>query len=271
MTGQGSAVARPRVALADLQQQVQAHLLDGGPLPASLRDAVREPAELRWRLYSDAYRIRLVEGLKEAYPAFVQRLGDETASTLLLDFVTSAPSTHRSLRDYGAELAPHLARDAADAPGSELHLAAELAEFEWALAGAFDAVDAPAVTHDDLAATPAAVWATQTFATAPCVRRLRLRTNAPECWRAAVAEPPIDGPAVRLEEMPVDWLIWRDGFAPRFRWMEPDEAEAFDACASGASFGDLCERLVDALGDEALLRAASWLKAWTADGLLVRG
>ena len=102
-----------RLALADLQRAVQGHLLDGGSLRERLRAAVREPADLRWRLYSDAYRIRLVEGLKEAYPAFVNRLGDDTASTLLHDFVAATPSTHRSLRDYGADLATRLAGDAA--------------------------------------------------------------------------------------------------------------------------------------------------------------
>lgn len=258
-----------KVALAELQRAVQSHLLDGGSLPEQLRAAVREPADLRWRLYSDAYRIRLVEGLKEAYPAFVNRLGDDTASTLLIDFVAATPSTHRSLRDYGAELAARLARDAADAPGSELHLAADLAAFEWALAGAFDAATGCPVTHEDLAAIPPDAWAAQRFAPTPHVRRLRLRTNAPECWRAAVTDAP--PPAVRLEEMPVDWLLWRDDLVPRFRWMEPDEAEAFDACARGETFGALCERLADAFGDEAPLRAVTWLKAWTADALLVRG
>jgi hypothetical protein len=279
-------------ALVDLQRTVQSHLLGGGVLPGTLRDAVRGPADERWRIYSDAYRLRLVDGLKEAYPAFVRRLGDDTAAALLLDFVNATPSTHRSLRDYGEGLAEHLARDAADAPGSELHLVSELAAFEWALAGAYDAADARAVTHDDLAHVAGEGWATLRFGAAPCVRRVRFVTNAPEAWRAAIAArdasaaPAVTGapdggaatpasshvdepPPVRLEEAPVDWLIWRDGFDTRFRWMEPAEAAAFDACIDGESFGELCERL--AIDDEegAALRAATWLKAWTEDGLLV--
>lgn len=258
------------IPLRELQHAVQAHLLAGGALPSALRVAVRAAADERWKIYADAYRLRLVEGLKEAYPAFVRRLGDDTASALLLDFVAATPSTHRSLRDYGEGLAAHLARDAIDAPGSELHLAAELAAFEWSMAAAYDAADARAVTHDDLARIAAEEWAVMRFAAAPCVRRIRFAMNAPEVWRAAMGmENDTPAPPARLEDSPVEWLIWRDGLNTRFRWMEPAEAAAFDACVDGETFGELCERLAVDYEEGAALRAATWLKGWTADGLLV--
>jgi hypothetical protein len=283
------APAAGRMPLAALQAHVQSWLLAGGDVPTALRDAVHAPADTRWRIYGDAYRIRLVAGLKEAFPAFVRRVGDDVASALLVDFVRATPSAHRSLRDYGGAFPALLARDAADAPGSELHLVAELAEFEWALAASYDAPEARALTHEDLAVVAPEQWGDLTFAVAPHVRRLRLRTNAPEAWRAAMREEGSEPPAARLEAAPVDWLTWRHELDALFRWMEPAEAAAFDACASGVSFAELCERLADDRdrdagsprsdeagpdgelehADDAPLRAATWLHAWIADGLLV--
>jgi hypothetical protein len=287
-SAEAAASAAGRPSLAALQASVQSWLLAGGDVPTALRNAVHAPADVRWRIYGDAYRIRLVAGLKEAFPAFVRRLGDDVASALLVDFVRGNPSTHRSLRDYGSVFPAHLAHDAADAPGSELHLAAELAEFEWTLAATYDAPDARAVTHADLAAVAPERWSDLTFAAAPHVRRLRLRTNAPEAWRAAMRDEASEPPAARLEAAPVDWLTWRHELDSLFRWMEPAEAAAFDACAAGVTFAEQCERLAShgygygdddreddgdegdgGDADDAPLRAATWLRAWIADGLLV--
>jgi hypothetical protein len=137
------------IALAELQRAAQAYVRAGGGLPALLAGAVREPATERWQIYSDAYRVRIVEALKETFPAFARRVDAATWGALLLGYLDAEPSTHRSLRDYGGGFAAWLAADAADAPGSELHLLAELAAFEWALAAAFVGLSTDAHAHID--------------------------------------------------------------------------------------------------------------------------
>ena len=45
--------------LAELEQAVQRHVLDGGALPAALEAAVAPPARERWDIYVEGYRLRL--------------------------------------------------------------------------------------------------------------------------------------------------------------------------------------------------------------------
>lgn len=260
--------------LAELQRAVQEHLLAGGDPPATLVAGVRPPAVERWRVYSDAYRIRLVAALAKGYPAIARRLGERTFGALMLDFVAAQPSVHRSVRDYGAELAAWLRAEAADAEGAELAMLADLAAFEWALAAAYDAADASPVTHAELARVPPDEWATLRFGPAPDVRRVATTTNALDVRHDALERADsTDDTATALPAAHTPartWLVWRAGLDPRFRALDDAEAAAFDQCAGGASFGEFCEALQHAHGDAALLQAVTWLKAWTADGLLVR-
>jgi hypothetical protein len=253
--------------LAALQSALQAHVLAGGTPPPTLAGELAGPAEERLRIYADGYRLRIVGALKETFPALAARLGDETWGALIVDFATALPSRHRSLRDYGGELGPWLAADAADAPGSELALAAELAHLEWALAAVFDAAPAEPTTVAELASLPAADWPGLRFAAVPSLRRLTLTMNAPEAWRAALADGPRPPPEVRGR---TEWLAWREGLESRFRPLEPVEAAAFDECIGGRAFEAVCARVAEAADDAAAARAASWLKGWIDAGLLLR-
>lgn len=259
--------------LAELQQAVQAHLLAGGEPPSALVASVRPPAVERWRIYSDAYRVRLVEALAKGFPAFARRLGERTFGALILDFVAAQPSVHRSVRDYGGELEGWLRAEAADAEGAEFALLADLAAFERALAGAFDGADASPVTRADLVAVPPEEWGSLRFAAAPCVRRVRLGTNAVEAWREALAHEAgadLDAPAAAQRLPTSTWLVWRVGLDLRYRELDTREAAALEACLAGLPFGEFCAALEATEGEAAPLQAATWIAAWTAEGLLVR-
>lgn len=262
--------------LAELQRAVQAHLLAGGPAPPDLVAAVRPPAQERWRIYSDGYRIRLIEALAKGFPAIAARLGPSTFGALLLDFVANVPSVHRSIRDYGGELEAWLRREAAEAAGAELAMLADLAAFEWALSAAFDAADAAAVTHAELAAVEPKRWAGLRFRAAPCVRTVVLTSNAVDVRRAVLAAVGADAaapegvPGPRAERATArTWLVWRHALGTRFRALDDAETLALRWCVAGMPFGELCAALEAACGDSAPLRAATWLRTWTADGVLV--
>ena len=258
--------------LADLQQAVQAHVLDGGEVPASLLAAVAAPAEERWRIYSDGYRLRLIEALAAQYPVLAARLGREAFGFAMRDFVDATPSVHRSIRDYGGDLAGYLAASAHDV---ENRLCAELAAFEWCLAGAFDAPHSIPTAPADLATVAPEEWATLGFRAVPSVRRLQSGTNAVAVWRALKAG--IEGSATTAGELPaaeathsVDWLIYRRHLDVEFRSCAPGEAMALDLLTNGASFGELCGVLADAGHESPALQAAGWLKGWLLEEILAR-
>ena len=255
--------------LAELEQAVQDHVLAGGELPALLAAAVAPPAEERWQIYTEGYRLRLIEALGLQYPALHTRLGADEFAARIEPFVAATPSVHRSIRDYGEELGAHLR---ATATTLDDEMLAELAEFEWQLAAAFDAADARPATAADLAALAPADWAELQFRAIPSLRRARTTTNAIAVWRAmqvgAADNSRLEPPAAPAA--PIEWLIWRRALATEFRLIEPDEAAALDRLFAGATFGALCESLADAHGGQAALRAASWLKGWLLEGSLLR-
>ena len=171
--------------LEELERTVQAHVLAGGALPDALERAVQPPAVGRWEIYSAGYRLRLVEALAAQYPALAARLGAAAFAERMRAFVEATPSLHRSVRDYGAEVGAFLAAQAAS---DEDAMLAELAQFEWQLAAAFDAPDAVALAPADLAEVAAQEWPSLSFAPLPSVRRLQLTSNAVAAWRAATAQ-----------------------------------------------------------------------------------
>lgn len=264
--------------LPELQRAVQAHMLAGGEPPAGLLAAVRPRAH--WRAYTDAYRIRLVDALAKGFPGVARRLGTRTFGALMLDFVAAHPSVHRSLRDYGAELPAWLRAESADAAGPELAMLADLAAFEWLLAEAYDAPDAATVTHAELARVPPEHWGDLRFAAAPCVRRLVTTTNAVDVRRRVLDDEAADAGVSASDGIPVPaactvapktWLVWREELDARYRPLDDAEARVLDRCFAGTPFGVLCESLEAEHGDRAALRGVTWLKTWTAEGLLSPG
>ncbi len=259
--------------LTELQSAVQRHVLAGGPTPEALAAVVEPPADERWRIYVDAYRLRLAEALGVQYRALAARCGSEEFDARIASFIAITPSVYRSIRDYGGELAAFLATGAA---GVEDELRGELAGFEWQLAAAFDAEAGRPATVAGLATVAAEDWQGLCFRALPCVRRFTTCTNAVAAWRAATAARADDHPTgpvrlpVAVRTAPLEWLVVRVGLDTEFRSLPVDEAEAFDRLAGGASFGELCAALGERLGDAAALQAATWLKGWLHEGLLER-
>lgn len=208
----------------------------------------------RLRIYADAYRLRLVEVLGNDFPATRDALGEAGFAELAERYLQAHPSTQPSVRHLGAAFADWLAAQADAPPGLY-----ELARFEWLQAAAFDAVDAPTLDADDIAALAPDAWPELRLHLHPAARLLD------GSWLA------IAGGAVTLADVdsPTRWLLWRDADGDvLWRQLEGDEADALRAASDGADFGGVCERLAAHHGDEAALRAASLLKRWLADGLI---
>jgi hypothetical protein len=259
--------------LAALQQLVQEHVLDGGELPDSLAAAVAPPAADRWRIYTDGYRLRLIEALLSQYPACAAFVGETRFNALAAAFVEATPSVHRSIRDYGSEFAAFLGGDGSSV---EALVLADLAAFEWQLEASFDAAPATPTTVTDLANVAPADWPGLRFQAVPSLGRIRTRSNAVALWRQLNPAAP-DGPprsvaaipdAVRSD--PVEWLVTRRELTTEYRSLDAAEAAALDGLIAGATFGALCESLAAPFGDAAAMQAASWLKGWLIGGLLVR-
>ena len=252
-------------SLAELQRTVQAHVLDGATRPAaSLIAGERDAASERLGIYTHAYAARLSEALAVAYPKLRLAIGAESFAELCARFVRYEPSVYRSVRYYGREFAAFVRARYRGVKGAGLQ---ELAHWEWATASAFDAPDVTWPLPVDLSAIAPDEWPTLRLAFAPSLQRIRLVTNSMAWVRAGDALPRRWCHAAATE-----WVLWRRDLTVYFRSLAADEAHLLDRAVEGVPFGGLCEALLtmpDMSADSAALRAATLLRGWQQDQLLI--
>lgn len=251
-------------SLIELQRDFQRHVMHGH---ARIVDAVdgtsSVPATLRLSIYSDAYRLRLTDALASTLPRLQQLLGHEQFAEVAREYIDLCPSSYPSIRWFGDQMPRLLQKSFPQQPWL-----AELATWEWAIAGAFDGADAEAVGIEALAAVAPEQWPSLTFQFHPTVQVLPMRTNAPVLFKALSAD---DSPpeAVTLEE-PQSWLIWREGLKTQYRSLTPDEAAALDVVRNDGSFEVLCDTLCTWHDADAVpLQAAGLLKRWVVEQMIV--
>lgn len=252
--------------LAELQTRFRDFVVGDAPAPVDLAQSSQTTdAATLLSVYRDAYGLRLLEALGEDYRALGRLLGAERFEHLGRTYIAATRSRHPSIRWFGRDLALHVRREPAFATMS---MAADLAAWEWALGEAGDATDADPVGIDAFAAVPPDAWANIRLTFHPSLRRLDLAWSAP-AYRQAV-EDEEDPVAPKRSETPVTWVIWRSGTDVLYRSLPSSEACALDASRTGATFGDICDRIAgDGDADTAAATAAGFLRSWVDGGMVV--
>ncbi len=254
-------------SLASLQRDLQKLIVDGDESIASAIDSSDEiPAATRLKIYSDAYRLRLIEALQANFPVLERLLGADQFARVTQLYLSIRPSRHFSIRWFGHELQQFLREfdEYRDQPWL-----AELAEWEWKVAMAFDEHDTELLTIDAVAGVTPEDWPGLNFFFHPSVQRVGLTTNATAIAKASGEEQPLPQP-VQLAER-TESLIWRQDLIVRYRSLDVTESAAIDAVRTGATFGELCETIAQHVAaDEVPLRAATLLRRWIDDQLLAR-
>jgi hypothetical protein len=245
------------VSLVQLQRDLQAHVLDGSDdIEADIgsTELVLVSTSTRLAIYSDAYRLRLIEALESNYPVLAELLGADQFSSLARTYIDTHPSQHYSIRWFGHRLTEFLNGSYANQPWL-----AELARWEWATAHAFDAADAASLTQADMATLAPDAWAQLMLRASPSLTHLQLNSNIVAIVKAAAGEKlpePQSSPTT-------EWCIWRQDLQVRYRSLDSVEAKIVDALHHGITFGELCESLTEHFpAEDVPLRAASYLKQW---------
>ncbi|RZL00557.1 MAG: DUF2063 domain-containing protein [Rubrivivax sp.] len=256
-------------SLADLQAQVQAHVLAGGELAVNDVVSVVPGGGARGLgIYRHAYRARLLETLRDSFGHTLMYLGDEWFDALSADFIEQHPSALANLRWYGAAYPDWLARrlDQADDLGDHPEVA-ELARLDWAMRSAFDGPDARVLALTDLAALAPEAWATVVFNPHPTLALLSLRCNTLGLWHALDQDAEVPAAEVLPSAMAV--VVWRFEERPHFRSASPMEAVALQALLQTHSFAETCALLSARFPDEDTAPlAGGFLRRWIEEGLL---
>ena len=251
--------------LHDLQQTFQAHVLHGD---ASMLDLISSNVlpspEVRLAIYSNAYRLRLLEALATDYPGLHTLAGDKLFEQIGRDYIAAYPSTHYSIRYFAQYLGRFLFETT---PYAESPVLSEMARLEWALSLAFDAENDDVLNEASLATLPPESWPGMHLRLHASVQRQEFRWNVAELWTAidqkGNPEPPQRYP------QPRSWLIWRRDYQNYFRKLDDAEAWALDYVMAGNNFAALCEGLCAHIEPEQVgMLAAGYLKGWVRAGVV---
>jgi hypothetical protein len=209
-------------------------------------------------IYRNAYWSRLVEALGNDFPALQALMGDQAFDRMARAYVAQHPSDHPSIRWAGRMLAAFLAREA---PYREDPWYADMARFDWALAFAFDAADAPAAGLADLAGVPAEFWGGIRLRFHPTVDAFPISTPVDEARPQLLQNP--DTGLDRQARCARAIMVWRVEHDVKFRAIDLLELSALEVMRSGATFAEMCEVVAQQAGLEAApLRAAQMLQGW---------
>jgi len=228
----------------------------------------RAAPETQLSVYHFAYRERLKEVLANDFPATLNAIGDEKFNLLTKLYINNFPSRYFSLRDFGKNMADHIADLIQQTqPWQTMPWLYELALFEYSLGQTFDSTDAYHYTEQDLLEHATENWPELKFRLHPSVQTLTFTWNTVEMWQTLTSDSPSSIKA--KQETNNSWLIWRDQLTTRFRSIPADEYIAFNTLRQDGNFTDICEALLPVKNENDIpLYVASLLKSWVVHGLI---
>ena len=254
--------------LADYQDLFQRGLLTGDArILDQLVDSPRENRARLFRVYQDAYRLRLLDVARSDFPVTLEFLGRAAFDEMATAYIAAHPSREANLRWFARALPDFLA---ATAPWSTMTALADLAAIERALYDVFDAADGTRLVLADLQSLAPEDWPGVVFSPHPATRRIRVFSNARDIWKALSSS---EGAAAAPEPVELaetqQLVFYRPELVSTFRAMPAEEAMMWDEMCAGLDFAGLCEMVATFGGEtDAPLRAAAYLQGWIAAGML---
>lgn len=254
-------------SLAELQTTLQDFLLDKTPSASDLTlETPRFSRQERLQIYHEAYRLRLIDALRNDYPALESYIGENDFVAIAEEFITTNPSHHPSLRWFGEKLSAFLSTHSFWQ--THIHVV-ELAEFEWAQTMAFDAADISIATLDDVRTLQPEQWMTMQLEFHPSLQRLSCYSNAPILWNSLIKDE--TAIAVEISGEAQEWLVWREDLQVVYRTLDKSESWALDNFLQQQNFSDVCSGLCEWFAEEQVpMQAAQYLQQWIRGGLIVR-
>ena len=253
--------------LAELQLALQDFLLvkqvDASELTLETPNFSKQE---RLQIYHEAYRLRLIDTLRNDYPALETYVGDDEFIALAIEFIAEYPSHHPSLRWLGEKLPDFLRNHVHWKEHIEV---IELAEFEWRQVMAFDAADISLATIDELRTLPSEQWMTLKLELHPSLQLIHCYSNAPTLWDALTKNKTTI--SVELSQTTQTWLLWRENLQVVYRPIDAAEAWALNAFLTQKNFADVCEGLCEWFAAEQVpMQAAQYLQHWIRGGLVIK-
>jgi hypothetical protein len=223
----------------------------------------RMTAAERAGIYADAYFYRLLDVLKEDFPATLGVVGDDEFHNLITSYLVAHPPTEPSLLHAGRYLAGYLERWPMLVRWPFI---ADLARLERALIDSFHAVDAALLDRAAVQSIPPDEWPALMLRLHPATRVLRLQWRVDGILRAVEQNEQLP----EAVEASVTMVVWRRQAQVFYRVAEPIEEIALNLIERGSNFSAVCESIGNVASDEDVpLLINRIVVRWLDDGLLV--
>jgi hypothetical protein len=231
----------------------------------------------RLEVYANAYYARLLECLRDEYPALLHAVGEEVFDGLAFEYLQKYPSASYTLSDLSRRFAqfleetrPREEEEVGDGPAWPDFMI-DLVRLERTYSEVFDGPGAERLTllrADDIQAIPPDDWPAARLVPVPCLRLLTLRYPVHE-YATGVRkheDPPLPDP------QPTWLAVSRINYVVR-RWtLSRMQYDLLQSLLSGTPIGAAIEQAVLAATErgENLDRLAEslrdWFQEWSASG-----
>ncbi len=228
----------------------------------------------RLGVYGNAYYARLMECLRESFPALVHALGEEVFDEFSFGYLQQYPSNNYSLCHLGNSFAKHLEQTRPDAQQSEAgtvdwpDFLIDLATFEWNIEQVFDGpgVEGQSLLDGEQLQTMSQErWANGILEPVPCLRILAFRFPVNDYFTRfrEGKQPEIPAPGEQFVALTRrHYVVWR------FE-LEQLEYELLQRIMQGETIGESIQAVADGIDtqqEELAGRLASWFQKWAEAG-----
>ena len=222
----------------------------------------RLSAEARVDVYADMYFYRLLDVLKEDYPATLAVLGESHFHNLITGYLVEHRPARPSVMWVG-KLLPDFLRDhplRADVP-----FVADLAVLEREIVDVFCAADARALEASEMKGVPPERWGAVKIRRIPASALLSVEWRVVELLHAVEDKREWKSPRRGRNRI----LVWRRNSRVSYREINPREASALAMLERTTRFAKVCEVLAEGLAEErAAQEISDALARWLADGVV---
>ena len=236
-----------------------------GGLEAVIRGDQRLSAVQRLDIYANGYFYRLLDVMKEEYPAILTVLGADNFHNLVTGYLIEHRPTQPSLFYAGRFLADFLEGHPAR---QQWPFIVELARLERAILEVFHAPDNEPLDAAAMRAISPADWPSVILRSSSALDIVDCEWRVNAVLRAIEEQREWSAP----EHAPASILIWRQNFQVHYRELKLAERDALLAAHGGASLARICEAVASACGEgNAVEIIGGFLARWLADGVLAQG
>ncbi len=223
------------------------------------------------QVYRGNYRSALMDALGETFERTARYVGEGPFQQVAAHHAITHPPASWTIDDAGAGFDESCAQLFGNNPE-----VAELAWLEWSMLGLATAPDAVPLNGEAFAEETAGFgdtdWAAMKLVLAPRAVSKQVTHDLTAMW-SALGDEPFEMGDIACDH-PRGCLVWREGERPTFAMVDAEEAQAFGAVQSGATYGEVCMLLAgdnaseQAIGDAAM-RAGAMLGRWLNEGMIV--